>query len=443
MRNFKLTAIIALFAVTFAFAQSGEDYMKDASKAYSSYTTSNDAVKLQEAVDALALALQDEAVKADYESYITAGDIYSAAIQQYVTDRTMANNEPIEPMVARAASKAADFYMTAYNMADKKRGKRDALQGLENLQGNISNEGIFAIQDKQYDNSFAAFNTSVKVDEFIRKEGGTSVYEEDEAKLNDERYYAALSAVLNEQYDEAEPLFMALYEGGYEDVGLYDGLYKVYSGKGDMETAGKYLAEGREKYPEETQLLFTEINYYLANDRLDELTGKLEEAIAAEPENISLYATLGSVYDRLYQSEREENPEAAKEYFEQAKNNYERGLKIDEHNASLIYSLGALYFNRAAKMTENLVELGNDFSKEGQAKYEKLEKEINAEFDIAYPYFQKAEMEDPNNLNALIALKEIFARRDNFDASNEMKERIEKLQSGQQIEKSYFEEQGM
>ena len=443
MRKIMLTAVTALFAVSLALAQSGRDQMKTASKAYSSYQTGQDAMKLQEAVDAVQIALEDPEVQADYESYIDAGDIYAAAIQQYVTDRTLANNEPLDPMVTRAASQAAQYYMKAYNMSEKKGGKRDALKGLENLQGNISNEGIYAIQDQNYDDSFAAFNTSVEVDKFLRDNGGTSVFADDATKLDDERYYAALSAVLNEDFASAEPLFVALYEGDYSDVGVYDGLYKVYSGKGDMETAGKYLQEGREKFPEETSLLFTEINYYLAQGKLDELTDKLQQAIEAEPDNVSLYSTLGSVYEQLYKKSIESGDDNSEEYFELAKTNYEAGLEKEPENASVIYSLGALYFNRAANMTNELVELGNDLSKDGQKKYEEMEAKINDQFNIAYPYFQKAEMTDPSNRNTLIALKEIFARRDNYDASNEMKTRIEKVEAGETIEKSYFEENGM
>ncbi len=438
MRKLMLSAIIAVFALSAAFAQSGADALKNAEKSYKSYQSGNDPVDLQAAVDAVALAMDDSGIQTDAEAYITAGNIYSAAIQRYVQDRTLAGEEPLEPLVANAAVKAAQSYMKAYNMADKKGDQRDALKGLETLQGNISNEGIFAIQDKNYANSYLAFNTSVDVHNFLTEKGGTSAFEADDTKLNDERYYAALSAVLNEQFDEAEPLFLALYEAGYEDAGLYDGLYKVYSGKDEMEKAGQYLDEGRQKFPKETQLLFTEINYYLAQGKLDELTGKLREAIDAEPENVSLYATLGQVYDQLYQSQREENPEKAAEYFDSAKKNYEDGLAKQPDNASLIYSLGALYFNRAAKMTEQLVELGNDLSKAGQAKYEEMNEQINKEFEKAFPYFQKAEQTDPNNLNTLIALKEIFARQDNYDASNEMKARIERVQAGETLESSYF-----
>ncbi|WP_157975925.1 tetratricopeptide repeat protein [Lewinella sp. IMCC34191] len=441
MRNFMLSALVAIFAVSAAFAQSGEDALKNASKSYSKYSSSNDVMELQSAVDNISVALEDSQVQSDYEAYLEAGNIYAAAVNEYVKQRSISAGETVEPMVAGAASKAAEAYMKAYNLSEKRRGQKDALEGLENLQANISNEGIYAIQDQKYADSYKAFNTSVSVHDFLTENDGDSAMEGNDEKLNEERYYAALSAVLAEDFAAAEPLFISLYESNYDDASIYDGLFKVYSGKDDMETAGKYLQEGREKYPDNTQLLFSEINYYLAEGRLDELTDKLQQAIDAEPENVSLYATLGQVYEQLYNKQRETNPESATEYFEKAKTNYEKGLEVAPEEASLIYSLGALYFNRAAKMTEQLVELSNDLSKEGQAKYEALEAEINSEFDQAFPYFQKAEQTDPSNRNTLIALKEIFARRDDFEASSEMKARLDRLENGETIETSYFEGQ--
>jgi hypothetical protein len=38
----------------------------------------------------------------------------------------------------------------------------------------------------------------------------------------------------------------------------------------------------------------------------------------------------------------------------------------------------------------------------------------------------------------LIALKEIFARKNELDLSNEFKERLDKIQAGEKIEASYF-----
>ena len=52
-------------------------------------------------------------------------------------------------------------------------------------------------------------------------------------------------------------------------------------------------------------------------------------------------------------------------------------------------------------------------------------------------------MADPNDLNTLIALKEMYARNSEYEISGEFKTRIEKVQNKEKIEKSYFKEKGM
>ncbi|MFT6486279.1 MAG: hypothetical protein ACJAWN_003017 [Neolewinella sp.] len=94
-------------------------------------------------------------------------------------------------------------------------------------------------------------------------------------------------------------------------------------------------------------------------------------------------------------------------------------------------------------MSQQLVELDSDFSKEGQKKYAALKEKVDAEFGKALPYFQKAEMSSPNDLNTLIALKEMYARDSEYEISGQFKARIEKIQAGEKIEKSYFKEKGM
>lgn len=447
MRKLILSMLVLFFTAGALVAQTGEDAFKAAKKAFDSYSLASDAAKLQEAVDMIGTALEDAGVKSDPKALLEAGEIYAAVANNYVISRSTNTTDPAatKKLVESPAVKAAKAFMTAYDTADPKKGKsvrKAVLKDLAGLQGNISNEGIYAIQDKDFAQSMVAFQTSVMAHEFLTKNGGDSTLDAD--KLNDEKYYAGLSALLLKNYDVAEPLFLQLYENGYKDASLYDGLYKIFEAKGDMKTAGKYLSEGRAAFPEETQLLFTEINYYLAEGRLDELTGKLQEAITKEPDNTSLYATLGQVYEQLYNSAKEEgNEEKASEYFELAKAKYEEGLTKDANASRLIYSLGAMIYNRGAAMSQQLVELGNDFSKEGQKKYEALKAEVDAEFEKALPYFQKAEMTNPNDLNTLIALKEMYARTDEYEISNEFKARIEKVQAGESNATSYFKSKGM
>jgi len=449
MRKLILSMFVLLLSVTAVMAQTGEDALKDAKKAFDNFTLTNDNNKLTEAVDMLGKAMEDATVAADSKALVEAGDIYSAAINSYVIARSINTTNPAatEVLVENAAVKAAKAYMKAIENADPKKGKKQvkaSLKGLAALQANITNEGIYAIQDKKYEPSMVAFQTSVMVHDFLKEKGADSAFDADMTKLDDEKYYGGLSALLLEDYEAAEPMFTGLYNSGYDDAAIYDGMYKIATSKGDKAAAEKYLSEGREKYPEEASLLFTEINFLLSEGRLDELTGKLDMAITKEPENTSLYATLGQVYEKLYTSATEEGNEAdATKYYDLAKNKYEEGLTKDPNAARLIYSLGAMIYNRGAAMSQELVELGNDFSKEGQKKYESMKTVVDEEFAKALPYFQKAEMSEPNDLNTLIALKEMYARQDEYEISGEFKARIEKIQGGGTIEKSYFKDKGM
>ena len=48
-------------------------------------------------------------------------------------------------------------------------------------------------------------------------------------------------------------------------------------------------------------------------------------------------------------------------------------------------------------------------------------------FDKALPYFEQAEKIEPKDKNTLIALKEIFAKKSQFDKSNAYKTKLESL----------------
>ena len=78
--------------------------------------------------------------------------------------------------------------------------------------------------------------------------------------------------------------------------------------------------------------------------------------------------------------------------------------------------------------------------KKGQEKYDAMQKEVQQQFDDALPYFKRAERMNPSDLNTLIALKEIFARKQDYDTSNEFKDRFEKVKGGETIDTPFFKE---
>lgn len=440
--------ILGMFAfVLFAASVQAQD-AKAASKALNAFNLDqNNKEKLKEAVDAIDGTPSGEDAE-DPGFYLTKGEIYNAVANQVaIIKQTGLGSTDELPEVDMVAVKAFKAFTAALEKNEqmkkpKKYHVRNALKGLAEVQGHLYNYGIYAYEEQNYGAAYANFAAGLEVHDILKANGEASSLDEESA-LMDQKYLTGLAALNNNMLNMAGPIFEELYKAEYDKAAIYEALYTLNSKDedADMDAAYQYLKAGREKYPEEVSLLFAEINHFLKINKLDELIGKLKTAIEKEPENLTLYVTMGSVYDNLYQREfKAGNLEKANEYFDEALNYYNQTLEKNPKDFDAQYSVGALYYNRAANMTNELNELANDFSKEGMKKYEAKKEEIFAEFDKALPYFQKAESLDPNSLNTLIALKEIYARKDDLETSNKFKERMEKVQGGGSNETSYFNE---
>jgi tetratricopeptide (TPR) repeat protein len=331
--------------------------------------------------------------------------------------------------------------MMAFNKAEKSRYKKSALKGLSVMQSNLSNQGKVAYQAQDYKKAYDAFAKGIEVHNFLEANGGTSLMMGD--LINDEKFFAGLTALLNEDYPNAKKYYEELYNTeGYDDASIYDGLAKIAMQEKDMSTAENYLNEGREAFPEDKALLFSQINLYLQANKLDVLMASLDEGIAADPENPSLYLVKSQTYETLYnQSLEAGEPDNAK--FDAAIATLEKGLEMAPDDAKLTYAIGLLQFNRGATMSQELQLLADDLSKEGVKKYDAMLKTVDAQFEKALPYFQKAEMADPNDQSTLQALKAMYARKDMIEVSNVFKERLETVQAGGENKTSYFKEKGM
>ena len=107
--------------------------------------------------------------------------------------------------------------------------------------------------------------------------------------------------------------------------------------------------------------------------------------------------------------------------------NYNKALSKDPGNNFANYSVGTLYYNKAAYYVKQMQSVSDDMSKAGMKKYEGFEKQMFSMFDMALPYFEKAEKGDPNDKNTLIALREIYARKNQLDKAAEYAKKIEDI----------------
>jgi hypothetical protein len=437
MKNFILP-LIALFVLVnnLAAQEDGAKLSKSAGKALTAYNIDpkGNASKLAEAREKIDKALAMADAQGIQSAWQTKGDIYNTMYSNEMAKKAI---DPKAVMTGdNDALVAFDAYKKAYELATKKYEKSDAIKGMAEVQAGLINIGVAKYDNKEYEKAYFSFKASVESHNLLKENGQKSLLD-DKKQYVDQIYFTGLIASMANRCADA----VALLEAPElrDSVKAYDPLYNCKVALGDEAGANKVLTEGRKKFPEDPALLFAEINSYLKAGKLNELTGRLEQAIKQEPENVSLYVTLGNVYDNLLQGAmKEKNNAKATEYFDLAKANYSNGLSKNPNHLDANYSLGALYFNKAAVKTQELNALPEDFSSAGLKKMESMRNEVLALFDQALPYFKKAEGIDPNDTNTLIALNEIFARKDDEELTKEFKKRLEVVRGGGKNAASFF-----
>ncbi len=434
-----LTALLLVGAVVQAqddlSSLNGKKAFRKALKHFNAFKLdqSNSGDDLLEAKRVIDFAIKQDDIKEDPKLWITMGEIYNS-FSTYNETQSLLNPDhvAVQPnggMIAFQAFKKA---------LELKPADKAAVNGLREVIASVSNTGMVAYENNDYKGSFMAFRSIIDIHELLKEHGGDSPLDA-EGELENQMYVTGLTAQAAGEDGTAKTYMLKLYELQYDRPAIYDVLYKLTQDE-DSAKAEAFLKEGRDRFPDDVGLLFTEINHLLQAGRLDELVGRLQIAIEKEPQNVSLYSTLGSVYDQVYQDHhRKGDSGKAKEYFDLAKGQYEKAYQMDNTYTDAVYSIGALYYGLAAFSAEALMELSSDYSREGTQKYEVKKGEMEGYFEQALPYFKQVEKQDPNDRNTLIALKEIFARKNDFETSNIFKERLEKVEAGETLSKPYFQ----
>lgn len=431
----------ALVTTAVQAQQNAKKVIRSAEKALSAFRMDNankdkiaEAVQVVEELMAMDIP-QDE--KAD--AYLAAGDVYNEIATQINTAKSLNLNTAEElPQVEYPAVKAFENYKMALENAEKKYQTKSALKGLQEVQNYLSFRGIEYFQNSDFDGAMKSFQAMLSSHDVLKENGEESAIDAEENLMN-QYYLYGLASFNAGKIPTAKLALMKLYDADAGEPAVYEYLYKIESIESDAETAYKYLEEGRKKYPEELGLLFAEINHFLKLGQSEVLVDKIKQAIKAEPNNISLYNVLGSTYDQLSQASAEAGDAAkADEYRNNAIQQFKKALEIDPSNVIAVYSIGQIFYNRAALKTQQMQEYASDYSKEGMKKYEELRDQVFAEFDKALPFFQISESMDPNDVNTLIALKEIYAKKDNIEMSNVFKERLDTVQAGGKNDSSHF-----
>ncbi|MFM2267019.1 MAG: hypothetical protein RL757_460 [Bacteroidota bacterium] len=442
--------VVALMLVNTAFAQlppAVKDLLKKSEKARTTFENDNTKdVKLQEAIAAIDEALKTPEGQASAEVWLAKGRIYNA---MGGADKAAFQAEAAKAQLTKAAMptpklkylgeaiKAVEPFKNAIAKSVKKEAKL-AAEELQFTQEYINMSANDYNRKNDYVKAQLSFRTVYDIHKILVAQKAKSILD-DKANYHNQLYMAGAMATqgyANNSKDNTD-IYKAMIEEKVDTLAfVYTALYEAYKETNDAE-AFKYLEAGRARLPLDNGLMIAELNYYVKAGKLDVLVGKLKNAMVADPKNVSLVFFAGSISDQLAAKETDPAKKATLEA--EAMTYYKKTLEMDAKNLEAVYSIGANIYNKAAAMTKELNELAKlPPNKENNKKYDEKEKEINAVFVQALPYFKKAESINPNDKNTLIALKEIFAKSNQLELAKEMTNRLMKLENGE-TNKSYFE----
>ncbi|MEZ5013503.1 MAG: tetratricopeptide repeat protein [Chitinophagales bacterium] len=215
---------------------------------------------------------------------------------------------------------------------------------------------------------------------------------------------------------EAITYYQKLIDLKYNESYIYTQLSALFEKNGKEDEALKVLELARERFPNDKDVMITELNYYLSRNQLDVLVGKLNAAIELDPGNVELYFVLGTTHGELVKLDSMH----AQEHFDAAIEAYSKALQIDPNRYDINLNAGALYYNTAIEINKAM----NVLPLEKEAEYQNLLKQRNKLYTDALPYFEAAHRIDPGNVECMLALKEIYVRTDQKDKADEIKKEL-------------------
>jgi len=317
----------------------------------------------------------------------------------------------------------------------------DARQKLELMQRELRQLAVQANNNKDYAGALKYFELIFLIDP------------------NDEnRYTLALLQLYNQKNEEAYENLKYLYDKGY--TGVHDVYLLTDKETGEdvsvpdettwklLKKSDKYTNARIEKTPNKRPEIITNMLYALNQLGRDEEAYQLiQQAKAEQPDNIDLIIGEANYYlkkgDNLKFAEamkkaHELDPTVpdypynaaigylnAKEY-DKAREYFNKTIQIDPNYKNAYYGLALVELAPEEQLVEEINKnLTND------RKYNELKKQQKEMYQRALPYLEKYYELDPNDINTVRTLKNIYLELEMMDKYKEMKAKLKELKNQQ------------
>lgn len=431
MKSLFLTVLLAT-AGLFAFAQK-IDKAKDllSKKKYAEAKAEIDGV------------LANEKNKNNSEAWYVKASVYNeiskdAALKSTVPDAKTQAFEALKTYVALEDQNVKDStkrYMQL-NVENKK--------PLVDIYANFFQDASTYYNAGNYNDALTNFKSSMAVFDMMSKKGFTT------QKLDTlNTLYAGIAAEKANKPDEAAIYYSSIAANKAKGEGfneIYKWVANYYQQKGDAANAAKYLALGKEVYPNDPFWPEFELETLSGQSDKTALYNKYEELIKANPDSSRYHFNYAvELYKDAYNDDSTKRPSNGKEMIEKAISHLQTSIQQNGEMANAHFLLGQIYFNQGNDInTYNKTirpKTGAKLTAAELKKKEDLRAEMNKKFDLAIPEFEKLDAliggksklksEDKNYLkNAydnLITMYELRQNREKADMYTEKFNNVDKV----------------
>ena len=167
-------------------------------------------------------------------------------------------------------------------------------------------------------------------------------------------------------------------------------IYQIYIEQGDPVNAVESIKKSIDLFPEEAWFMQNLINLYINSGQEDKAIEYLDLAIQREPNVGQYYNSKGSILARVGR-------------FDESFAAFAKAIELEPNNALFLESLGFAYVDLGNKLNDDATYL--------DAKaYAKAKKDIDAAYQKALPYFEKAYELEPENDSFKQSLRSLYYR---------------------------------
>lgn len=354
--------------------------------------------ELDKAKESIDKAMNDQNLKENALTWVYRGDIYLSI--------NKSNNSNYKKLSVNSLDIAFESYVKAIEL-DMRNEYHDAIfQNLLVVSEAYYNDGVYHYNRGEFSLALPAIENSLQVNKTMSVVDTIAIF------------YSAITAEILLDYDKAKKYYRMLIAMGYDEPALFMGMGRVCQAQGNDKEAEEYIILGRKKYPDNFDLMISEINFLLLSEKAQKAISLLEEVVKIDNTNPTVFFALGTAYERLL----EEQPQNADELSKKIKSSYTSAIGLNPDYFDPYYNLGAFYVNKAAV----LINDANAIPLTEEEKYQAIIAHANKYLSEAIPMLEAALRIQPGDPNSMNSLKEIYTRLEMTEKLKEINKHIEK-----------------